>query len=307
MSSVVQSFAPQAQAAAAGWLKAIPLHEIDLLRDIDEVLIASSGKGKTPASILVVTGRFDAAHLAEGAERYHGVPLVRGGASNSAVAVLDNATMIVGEIALVQAAIDQRVVKNRIDAALNDRITSMRQRYDIWGLGEPSEGIASAIPEAKMLESIDRFQFGMQLASGLELSAEIHARSLKDGEKLRDSLGMIAALLKGQNQSANGNKFDLQVEGGTLKLAVSISDEELKKAIAFHGAPSTVALASPAPMATTSDATEGGPNVTPEASPVAPVTKAVPASASKTTPAPCTARVVAPEADTVVFKLPGKK
>src|ERR1700733_9477185 len=78
VSSVVRSFAAQAQVALSGWLKAVPLDGIDLLRDIDEVLIASSGNGQNPPAIIVVTGRFDVAHLAEGAQRYHEVPLLTG-------------------------------------------------------------------------------------------------------------------------------------------------------------------------------------------------------------------------------------
>src|ERR1700691_2404274 len=58
ISSVAQSFAAQAHAAAAGWLKAVPMDGIDFLRDIDEVLIASSGKGPNPSALVFVTGRF---------------------------------------------------------------------------------------------------------------------------------------------------------------------------------------------------------------------------------------------------------
>ncbi len=146
LSSVAQTFAAQAQAATAGWLKTVPLDGIDLLRDIDEVLIASTGKGQSPQSIVVVAGRFDVARLAEGAKLYHEVPLLTGKAeTDSAVALLENGAAILGDAPLVRAAIDQRAGKSRIDRALNDRITSLRQRYDIWGLGERAEGFAGSL------------------------------------------------------------------------------------------------------------------------------------------------------------------
>jgi hypothetical protein len=312
LSSVAQSFAAQAKAAAASWLKAVPLDGIDLLRDIDEVLIASTGKGQNPPSIIVVTGRFDMARLTEGAKRYHGVPLLTGETeTDSAVALLENGTAVLGDAALVRAAIDQRG-KIRIDPALNDRITSLRQRYDIWGLGERAEGLVAPVPEAKLLESIDRFQFGMQLASGLELGAEIHARSPQDAEKLNGALGMIAAMVQGQHTSETGAKFDMQVDGGNFRLAVFIPDEELKKTIEAETAilspvPAQPSIPTSATVAS-SDIADTGPSGASEVPPVTPApttpTTAAPTQASSK---PAKPKTLDKEPDTVVFTLPGKK
>jgi len=285
LSSVAQTFAAQAHAAAAGWLKAVPLDGIDLLRDIDEVLIASTGRGQNPPSIIVVTGRFDVARLAAGAKLYREVPLLTGEVeTGSAVALLENGTAILGDAALVRAAIDQRAGKNRIDSALNDRITSLRQRYDIWGLGERPEGFVAPTPEAKVLESIDRFQFGVQLASGLELAAEIHARSPEDTEKLNVALATIAAMVKGTETSGSAAKFDLQAEGGTLKLTVFIPDEELKKTIEAETAilspvSTQLSVARLAPV-TSAETAETSPSGAPDAPPVAPAPAAPPKMAA---------------------------
>jgi hypothetical protein len=306
ISSTAQSFAAQAQSAAAGWLKAVPLAGIDFLRDIDEVLIATSGKGKTPPAIVVVTGRFDVPHLAEGANRYYrNVPLLeREAAGDAMVALLDGSTAILGDANLVRAAIDRRGAKSGIEPALNDRITSLRQRYDIWGIGEQSEGFSAPVAEAKVLESADRFQFGMQLASGLELSAEIHARSAGDAEKLHTGFGMIAAMVKGQT-SASASKFDLQSDGGTLKFDVYIPDAELKKAIlAETAALSPVSVSAPVASADTEGA---GPSAAPEAAPLAAAIPPAQPATVQPAPQPAVAKVLDQYQDTVVFKLPGKK
>ena len=295
LSSVAQTFASQAQAAAAGLLKAVSLDGIDLLRDIDEVLIATSGKGQNSPTIIVVTGRFDEARLAEGAKPYHGVPILTGGETDGVVALLDGGTALIGDATLVRAAIDQREGKNRIDPALNDRITSLRQRYDIWGLGERLEGFSPPMPEAKVVESIDRFQFGLQMVNGLELSAEIHARSAEDAHKMNETFGMLAALVQGANTSASGAKFDLQADGGTLKLTVFIPDEELKKAIAAQS------LALPSGITVTSEAPDNGPSGAVEGPPP------IPAAAAVLPPKPAARKVAEKETDTVVFTLPGKK
>jgi hypothetical protein len=312
ISSVAQTFAAQAQTAAGVWLKAVPLDGIDFLRDIDEVLIASPGKGPTPPAIVVVTGRFDVARLAAGAKRYRGVPLLTGEKeTDSVVALLDDGMGLIGDPALVRAAIDQRGGKGRIDSALNDRITSLRQRYDIWGLGELPAGFVPPMPEAKMLEStlesIDRFQFGMQLASGLELVAEIHPRSPADAEKLNAAFGVMAAMLKGQAPSATGAKFDVQVSGGTLKLAVSIPDRELKQAVAAETAglsPVSTQTAAQASAPATAEAPETGPAAVPE---VPPATTPATLVAPQAAPKPAAPKASDHETDTVILTLPGKK
>jgi hypothetical protein len=275
------------------------------------------------------------------------------------VALLDGGTAVIGDPALVRDAIDQRSAhrsaqsggKSRIDAVLNDRITSLRQRYDVWGLGEQGAGFVAPMGEAKVLESadlldsidllkcIDRFQFGMQLASGLELGAEIHARSPEGAEKLSAALGTMAALVKGHQTSTSATefttklatKFELQADGGSLNLTVSIPEEELEKIMEAEtavlspvslervGQPAAPVSAPPPEQPPTTpepgqtavpEAAETGPNGAPEALPVAPaVPAAVPAPAAPVAaPAPAaTSEVLDKEGNTVVLTLPGKK
>jgi hypothetical protein len=156
-----------------------------------------------------------------------------------------------------------------------------RQRYDVWGVGESVGGFVSPAPGAKGLESIDRFQFGMVFGDGLEVGAEIHARSLADAEKLRATLEMISAMLKAQQPSGSAARFDLQGEEGTIKLTAAIPEEELKRVME-----KSVAHA----MARTAVA------VNPAAAPmVAP------------TPEPTASQVLDKEGNTVILHLPGGK
>ena len=168
------------RAAAAGWLKGVPFEGVNLLRDVDEVVIASSGKGPNPAEH----------HRHRGGRPFQSWPR-SGGVTPPRRVCHDVPLLIGGETegehrgrpAGCRHGGDQRsrprfappstgaAARARSIAALNDRITSLRQRYDIWGLGDRvPDGIRGwPIPEAQVLQSIDRFQFGMQLANGVEL------------------------------------------------------------------------------------------------------------------------------------------
>jgi hypothetical protein len=80
------------------------------------------------------------------------------------------------------------------------------------------------------MDSFDRFQFGVSVGHGLEVVAEAHARSAKDAEKLRQSAALLEFLMRSQAGSATP-RIDIQEDHGTLKLALSISEEELKKIV----------------------------------------------------------------------------
>src|ERR1017187_6889085 len=88
----------QAQAAAADWLKLASLGGFDPLRDIDEMLMATNGEGQNPPSLIVLSGRFDIARLAQGAKRYLDVPLLGGDKpTDGVVALLNASTALAGD------------------------------------------------------------------------------------------------------------------------------------------------------------------------------------------------------------------
>src|ERR1035441_5800226 len=222
----------QAQAAAADWLRIASLAGFDPLRDIDELLVATNGEGQNPPSLIVATGRFDVARLAQGAKRYLDVPLLGGDKpTDGVVALLNASTALGGDRPTVLATLDHLGNGAQIDPALAQRIAAARGRYDIWGLGDRPEGFVAPTPEASALESIDRFQFGVSVSHGLELGAEIHARSSKDAEQLSATLGMLQAMIQAKQPTAGAAKFDVHAEDGTIKVSMTVPEAEVLKAI----------------------------------------------------------------------------
>jgi hypothetical protein len=318
VSALARALTAQVPDSAAVWLKTVSLPGFDPLRDIDEALFATSGAGQNPPVIVVVSGRFDVSRLAQGARRYHDVPMLGGEKdTDSVVALLDGSTAVAGDPAMVRAAIDRRDGGAGIDAALDDRINSLRQRYDVWGLGDRLDGFVTPMPEAKALESIDRFQFGMLLGSGLELGAEVHARSAQDAEKLCTAFEMVAAMLNSKQPPEAASRLEMQVDDDTIKLTLSIPEEELKKTIQTETAalsPATAPPSAPGASAVSLGNVDSGtaaPAVVPDgalpalAAPV--VAPAAPTELPQLASKNAASQVLDKEGNTVILQLPGKK
>jgi hypothetical protein len=250
-SPLAQGITPDLKAAGSDWLKLVSLAGFDPSRDIEEVLIASTGEGQNAPVLAVARGSFDLARFSANAKPYHGVPVsLSGKGSVSVMAMLDASTVILGDLPLVRAAIDRRGSGARLDPALAAAAALLRDRYEIWGLGDRPGVLVPKNAQPDGLDSIDRFQFGISVSHGLELAAEIHAASAKDAEKLTASVRLIEAMLKAQQPSA---KLDIRAENGTLKLSLAIPEEELKKAMAAQRASVKPAAAAKTGLTITSE------------------------------------------------------
>src|ERR1041384_1328763 len=138
--------------------------------------------------------------------------------------MLDPRTLVAGDLNLLHAAIDQRGQGSVLPKTLAARIAELEGRFDAWGAGEIPEGLQSS--------AIDRFDFGVSLRQGLEVTGQMHVRSTKDAEKLMEMIRFFEAMFAGQKKTpANGVKFDLKSEHQTVKLSLYVPEEELKKGI----------------------------------------------------------------------------
>ena len=230
-SALFRDAGTDAQKLGEDWMKLVAITGFDPIHDIDEILIFSSADNEKAAAVMAVRGRFNLERLGAGAKRYHGVAMVGEGAGGTSVlALLDATTAVAGEAPAVRAAIDRRGHGAPLDPQLAARVQSLAGRFDIWGAGERPEGFVAPTGKREDLDSIDRFEFGIRISKGLEIGAEVHAKSSKDAEKLAASVAMLQAMMIGREPAAP--KFDLQVKDGTIKLSLAISEDELKKAVA---------------------------------------------------------------------------
>ena len=232
-----QGIGKEAQASVSGFLAQTPLAGFDPFHDLDEILLGSTGEGQNPPSLVVMTGRFDAAAFSSRGKRYRDALIMEGQPGVKQVtAFVDANTMLAGDLPMVRAALDRGAKGAPLDPALAERVAALRARYDVWGAGDPSPGAELPAAGADPLQSVDRFEFGVALAHGLECVADLHVRSPKDIEKLSSSLQFLDAMLKAQPAGGSEGRFDLRTENGTIHVSLSIPEEALKKAVAAQRA-----------------------------------------------------------------------
>jgi hypothetical protein len=208
----------------------------DPLKDLDEVIVMTNGNAENPPVLALLRGRFNLERMERGANRYAGVPIIQGPALGQGVmALLDASTALAGEPALVRAAIDRRQNGVQGTVTWGDQIEALRGKYVVWGIGES-------------LESVDRFQFGAEFEDGLNLTAELRVASPAEMEKLTAGLRMMEAMARAGEQQPGAAKFEMNTEGGTLRLALKVPTEELKKAFQAQRGTLEAAMKSRLPM-----------------------------------------------------------
>jgi hypothetical protein len=301
------------------------------LQDLDRVWIFTPKPDDQTALLVILRGRFDAEKLAPGAKRYRDVPVLEDAKNaGAALAIIDNETAIAGTQAQVQAAIDRRGSGAQPDGDLMSQIDVAWSRYDVWGVGNSSEGFTQK-GDASGLGSIDRFSFGAAIRQGLEVTAEIHASSPKDVAQLATVLNMLEMAIVAKQPKDSGTKFDMKSENGTFRISVTVPEKELLKAIQEQRAAMMSGVSKGVKAGT--DARKNSGNATKPGTAGAPLLRATippapPAAIPQlqpgakavvnTEPKPATKIsisgsetktqiVTAPDGDTVVVKLPGAK
>jgi hypothetical protein len=183
-SALFKDAGTDAQRMSAEWLKVVAITGFDPLHDIDEVLMASSADKENAPAILVLRGRFDLTRMGVGAPRYHGVAMVGDGkGGKSVLALVDAATGVAGDTMAVRAAIDRHGQGAALESALAARVQSLRERFDLWGMGERPKALSR--PPARTSNSIRWTASSLECASARE--SNWRRRYMRGRRKMRRS------------------------------------------------------------------------------------------------------------------------
>jgi hypothetical protein len=254
-SSLAHGITSQMHLSSTELPKIVPVTGFDPLSDLDEVLFASSGEGQNPPALVVAHGKFDLTRLTSKGKLYHGVRLIVTESENddSGFAFVDGSTVIAGDLAEVKAAIDRRASPKLYDQVRWAQLADFRDKYALWGVADRPSSLVKKLPTytpAPALDAIDRIQFGVGLAKGLEIMAELHPRSADDVAQLTDSLKLIETMVKASRPSLDdGTKIGIETaEDGTMKLSLAVSEEQLLKAMQNQKPPEVSVTASTEPV-----------------------------------------------------------
>jgi hypothetical protein len=202
------------------------LSGLNPLKDVDSVLIASTGEGEQPPTVAILWGRFG------------NVQLVDKKNPRGIIRRIGDSMLAAGDPAIVNAIAAQRAGAMKITQALAGRIAMLADKYDVWGTGDNPKGFAAAKGQTGGLnaDAVDHFEFGASFQKGLTAEASFHVKTPQEAEKMTQSLQFFEAMLSSQKTATNGTKFDLSTKDGSVKLALFIPEEELKKAMAAQKA-----------------------------------------------------------------------
>ena len=228
----------------------------DPLKDVREILIASTGEAKDSRSLVLLRGTFpEIAALATAAgapmQSYKSVPVLsmKQQASLTMLALLDPSTIALGDQQSVQAAIDRHGVNAGLDSRLVARVQEMSRQYDLWMVGKVPEGAFPAagatgqqfggLMQGDIVKSVVEFGGGVKLGPELTIAGEAVTKTEKDATALADVLrffiGMAQMSAQKDPKSANSmaflQKLNLTAEGNVAKMSLTIPAAELEKAV----------------------------------------------------------------------------
>ena len=178
----------------------------DPTKDLQEILIAATGKGQNGPALFLVRGSFDAAKVSAAAvstgrtpQTYEGVQIMDNPSeSKGAFAFLDETIAVGGDLDQVKAAIRRQKHHTVLNADLASQVASLSDRYDIWvisttPLSEMTSGDAN--PQMKqatdLARSIQQLSGGVKFTANLELAAELTTHNDQEAVQLRDTLQLF--------------------------------------------------------------------------------------------------------------------
>ncbi len=237
--------------------------------NLDSIIIAASAralaKGTTqPPMLVVVKGRFEASQIREmmkllspKIEQYHSVELMSfpdlaamssaPAAPNSALAmapmlraaILDDATILLGDAGEVRAAID-RAKGGRLTAPRKGILTGagdLISGNDVWMvLSIPADALKDAPPAAQMMAGIRGLEFGIAFQEGFGIHLNLSGKDANSATSLAQAIqGFVAMAAMSKDQSPETvemlRKVQIVPDGSRVRVALNLDRNEVQRLI----------------------------------------------------------------------------
>lgn len=202
---------------------------LDLRKDLSQILSCSNGK----RGLLMARGKFNRSDLEKRLEQQGAKPIPYKdhrlfGSENQAIAFLNDSTAIAGPAAELRSIIDGRTTAG-LPAPLRDLLRTLPQNDQIYAaLSGGLSGLNLAAPEnsnlaniMQALRSVNSAILGMDLSTGLQLTAGVNCNTEKDAKFVHD-------LLKGVIGLGRLNTPDNQPEMLQLYDAIQVTQQQAR-------------------------------------------------------------------------------
>ncbi len=228
----------------------------DPRRDLNDVMVATTGTSDKPSAIVIGRGVFSPARLLEAAKAhgatvtsYRGVDIATH--NDGSIAFVDASIALAGTDKLVRAALDQRALNaTKLPDSVLQKMQELSAANDVWFYStvSPADFFVGKMADPNvggpMKDGL--LQAVLQAAGGIKfkdtearVSGEAITRSDKDATALADVLRFLAQIVQsnGQNQRASEfaallSKLELTTAANVMKLSMSIPEDLLERVFA---------------------------------------------------------------------------
>ena len=229
----------------------------DMVKDIESLVIAGTSipnaapNSKNNTKVLaIVKGTFNRALIRSNVlksgkmETYREIELYAPAdtkPSTMRIAVLDQYTLVFGDLSEVRSAIDRRFgfAPGRPNTELLSRIATASPGKDIWvvlkSLPSPPAGAAQN-PGSQLMSEVSSLDLGVTLSNGMTLEANLHAKSAASAQKLAQAVqGVMALAAMGDKQNTDTaemlSRLQVVPTESSVRIAMSMSEAELERSI----------------------------------------------------------------------------
>jgi hypothetical protein len=220
----------------------------DPTKDLDELLVAANGTGKTAAHLTLARGTFnaqsiDAAANASGAtsEVYNGVTITENSKHGDGFAFLSSTLAVAGDIASVKAAIDRQSSPSTLPASLLVAVNQLSTTEDAWGISEvppPAIQPPANVPNLPTLppntfQNITQTSGGVKFGAQVVLNAQLLANAAPNATAMANVLEFLVNLGEIQlQQNAEAltalKSVVISVSGNTVTVSASIPEAQIE-------------------------------------------------------------------------------
>ena len=253
------------QADDANLNKFIAQTGFDPRKDVSEIILASNAESGTTQGhgLVLLKGVFNVSKMTAAAQAnggvitpFDGVDIVTYPASGNqqighGIAFLDPSTAILGDVASVETAIQQRKTNKPPGSSLLDKVAQVSVNNDFWFVTLapisqlaplPDPNLSSAL-NGNVLAAINQLSGAVRFGGTVTISLEAIARTDKDAQALADVLKFAASLAQLDNKNSPAstqlaallNTLDSKTAGNTTTISLAIPERQLEQLLPAVG------------------------------------------------------------------------